>query len=132
MPPLLNHLFQIVDSTPLPSGFSAAIRLWPAHPIYRGHFPGHPVTPGVVFLQVVHELLEHHLKCRVRLLAMPQCKFLRIVNPEEDDRALLSIELQPGDKTLHLKALGQNSAGIFLKLTAVYAPSSEVYGQAHQ
>ncbi len=62
-----------------PHGFLLA----PEDPIAQGHFPGNPVVPGAVLLDVVLRAVEHRLglePARWRILA---AKFLRPVRPGE-------------------------------------------------
>ena len=41
----------------------ATVRLLPESPIYKAHFPGYPITPGVTILQMALELMgNRHLK----------------------------------------------------------------------
>jgi len=117
---LMNHLFKIVESSGSNSGMLATVQLFPDHVVYKGHFPGYPVTPGVVFIQMIHELVEHHLKRTVRLVEISNCKFLKIVNPQKENSAILSIDVISNEALFHVKALGKNSSGTFFKLDAVY------------
>ncbi len=48
------------------------------HPALPGHFPGHPIVPGVVLLALVEELLDDH---GLEVRACPQVKFLVPVAP---------------------------------------------------
>ena len=42
-------------------GQEVKIRLNPDHEIYRAHFPGNPITPGVCIVQIISEVLgEQH------------------------------------------------------------------------
>ena len=36
----------------------AMLRLLPDSPVYQGHFPGYPITPGVCLVQIALELIE--------------------------------------------------------------------------
>ena len=36
----------------------ATIRLLPESPVYKGHFPGYPITPGVCLVEIALELME--------------------------------------------------------------------------
>ena len=121
---LLNNLFEIVESAGNSSGFLVTIRILPEHIIYKGHFPGYPVTPGVVFIQIIHELVEYHLKKAIRLVEISNCKFLKIVNPEKESSAMISTSIISKEELFHVKALGKNSSGIFFKLDAVYSGSA--------
>jgi len=49
------------------------------HPALAGHFPGHPIYPGVVLLDAVVTAIEAHYGMRVR--GLPVAKFLAPVRP---------------------------------------------------
>ena len=38
-------------------GSGATLRLLPESPVYRGHFPGYPITPGVCLVQMALEVI---------------------------------------------------------------------------
>ena len=117
---LINNFFRVLETSIGESGFSSIIKLNPDHIVYTGHFPGHPVTPGVIQLQIVHELLENHFDKNLRLIKMPNCKFLKILNPKEILQLVVHIEFNRIDDELTIKARGENEAAIFFKLNATY------------
>ena len=39
-------------------GSGVTLRLLPESPVYRGHFPGYPITPGVCLVQMALEVIE--------------------------------------------------------------------------
>ena len=117
---LLNDLFEIIESSDEASGFLVKINILPDHIVYKGHFPGHPVTPGVIFIQIVHELAEAHFKRKIRLVEILNCKFLKIVNPNEENEATYSVELITKESLVYVKAFGRNNSGVFFKLSAIY------------
>jgi len=117
---LLDSLFEIVDSREDVNALSTRIRFFPGHAIFKAHFPGHPVTPGVIFLQIVQELLEKHLGETIRLVELSSCKFLRVVNPENEEIVYISLSHIAKDELLRVKALGKNDAGTIFKLNADY------------
>jgi 3-hydroxymyristoyl/3-hydroxydecanoyl-(acyl carrier protein) dehydratase len=49
------------------------------HPALAGHFPGHPIYPGVVLLDAAIGAIETHFGAPVR--ALPVAKFLSPVRP---------------------------------------------------
>lgn len=59
------------------------------HPSLPGHFPGHPIVPGVVILERVLEAIEatHGPLAAVRL---PQVKFTRPLLPGERAEVVVS------------------------------------------
>ena len=46
------------------------------HPCLAGHFPGNPVVPAVMLLELVGETLEGALGRRVQLAGVPLAKFM--------------------------------------------------------
>ncbi|MDG6774321.1 hypothetical protein QCB45_08250 [Thiomicrorhabdus sp. ZW0627] len=55
------------------------------HPSIAGHFPGHPVVPGVVLLAEVERLFKAHFE-DIQILKVVQAKFNRPVTPEQTVR----------------------------------------------
>lgn len=62
------------------------------HPSYAGHFPGQPIVPGVVLLDLVLQALHEHAPAATGDgLQIPVCKFVQAVRPG----AVLELSLQP-------------------------------------
>jgi len=65
------------------------------HPCLSGHFPAHPIVPGVVLLEKIENLLKSHLP-EWTILEISQTKFLEVVLPDQtievslDDSKLMS------------------------------------------
>lgn len=51
---LLNDFFKITDIKNADK-YTISIEMNPKHDIYKGHFPGNPITPGVCLTQMVKE-----------------------------------------------------------------------------
>ena len=117
---LLNDLFEVIETTVYEMGFATSIKLNPGHIVYSGHFPGHPVTPGVIQMQIVHELLEKYFGKSLKLITMARCKFLKILDPTETSHIVVHIGFKRNDELLHVKARGENGTAIFFKLDPVY------------
>jgi 3-hydroxyacyl-[acyl-carrier-protein] dehydratase len=58
----------------------------PLHDIYKAHFPGNPITPGVCLLQIALELLNAKFKRNLRMTEAKNIKYLKIINPLENQR----------------------------------------------
>ena len=77
--------------------------------VYQGHFPGQPVTPGVLMLQAVTELLSQASGKPLALKKVNNVKYLAMMDPDDIDGATLAVTLTPdnvataaytkGDKT---------------------------------
>jgi len=53
------------------------------HPLYDGHFPGLPVTPGVCLIQTATELMASAVGSPLCLIGARQIKFLQMHTPEK-------------------------------------------------
>ena len=67
----------------------------PDHPSLAGHFPGHPIVPGVVLLDAVLDAIRSASNGAVRLVAIVSTKFLQAVAPNQ--RVDLEIKFAPQD-----------------------------------
>jgi len=79
---LLKNFYTIQALEATDQKLEATLILNVDHPVYQGHFPGQPVVPGVVQLQMVKELLEEHLNKLLTINNMSQAKFLSLIVPD--------------------------------------------------
>lgn len=59
------------------------IQLDANHQMYKGHFPDFPLLPGVVQMELIHELFEKTLGKEISLIASKNIKYLGMINPNE-------------------------------------------------
>jgi 3-hydroxyacyl-[acyl-carrier-protein] dehydratase len=64
------------------SEISQAYCLDATHPCFAGHFPGNPIIPGVILLDLARALLVQWLPGS-RIKTITQAKFLHPVHPEQ-------------------------------------------------
>jgi acyl-CoA synthetase (AMP-forming)/AMP-acid ligase II len=84
------------------------------HPAFAGHFPGHPVLPGVVLLSLVMRALQREPALQERLGATPQIeqvKFLSAVGPGAEVQVSFSLPAGSGKSVgFELQAQGRTVA----------------------
>lgn len=91
---LLKDFYTPVTSEPVDkNSFKATVELQKKHPIFEGHFPQLPVTPGVGMLQIIKELTEDHLGHDLFLESASQVKFLSTVDPFKNPRLKFAITI---------------------------------------
>lgn len=78
------------------------LRMRNEHPVYQGHFPGNPITPGVLTLQMVRECLSHLIGRELRYSAIKNCRFVAMVQP--GDTLRLTLQSEKLDDIVKLKA----------------------------
>lgn len=77
---LQGELYRIVNR----EDTAVELRLLPESRIFAAHFPGFPITPGVVLIQVALELLETVFGVKAALPQVPLAKFVSPVFPSAD------------------------------------------------
>ena len=100
--------------------FSANIKLNENHEIFKGHFPGNPVTPGVCMMQIVKELTEEFTGKKLFLKSASNVKFMAIINPYETPNLQLQLTVSETDEEVKIKNTTSFGETIALKLSATY------------
>ena len=59
----LDSLYSVTQSRKTEGGFEFDISFFPGHFIYKAHFPGEPITPGVCIIQIATELFSLKFAC---------------------------------------------------------------------
>jgi 3-hydroxyacyl-[acyl-carrier-protein] dehydratase len=72
----------ILEETGEKQHFTVQLKLNPLHPIYKGHFPGNPVVPGVCQIMMMREILEWVFGKSLMVVHAVQVKFMAAINPE--------------------------------------------------
>lgn len=62
---------------------SFEIKLNPSCFIYKAHFPGEPVTPGVCIVQMALELMEELTGGKMEITRVKNVKFLSVISPRQ-------------------------------------------------
>ena len=119
---LQDNLFTIVSQHQEEGTAAFQVRLRPEWPIYKAHFPGHPITPGVCIVQMVQELLQGLLQRELILRHAKNVKYLSIVSPEEVTDLTITfskIEEQP-DGNIKVQAQVTSSETLYTKLSVTF------------
>ena len=84
------------------SELRAVIELNEEHDIFKGHFPGNPVLPGVCHLEIVGDLLYEAFGIKYRLKIAKNIKFLNFINPLVQKSLSYHLEISDfgGDKSI--------------------------------
>jgi 3-hydroxyacyl-[acyl-carrier-protein] dehydratase len=92
----LNDLYTIIQTEPEGNSnkFTVSIRINPSHQIFKGHFPGNPILPGVCIVQILKEILMDHMRIRLILQNAASIKYLSFINPELNGIVNFDVELK--------------------------------------
>ena len=107
---LKGELYDIVSLTPE----TAQIRINPSSVVYAAHFPGFPITPGVVIVKIAVELAGMVLNRKVDVVSAKNIKFLSPVIPDSDTTLLFkfpeqgSVSVYKGETLCATMSIGLN------------------------
>lgn len=112
---LFNNLYKIdeVEQT------AYTIALNPDSTIFKAHFPGQPVMPGVCTVQIAVELAEQLTGKAVTITDIKNAKFIRPILPSEEQTVVYDfIKAEEVDDTLALQVIVKSTSNdIFAKLS---------------
>ncbi len=119
---LLQDFYKITNLTSIEMGINATIKLNPNHEVYKGHFPGQAVVPGVIQLQIVKEILENHLDKELFMGSVSQVKYLIPITPEEINELNISISYKNNEEgNLKTSVLVSFGNAIFTKAKITFS-----------
>jgi len=92
---LLKDFYKIVElDSSDKENIKAIIDLNKDHEVYKGHFPGNPVVPGVCLTQLIKEVMENIESKDLSLVYANNIKFMAVVNPEVNNRLQIDLKIK--------------------------------------
>ncbi|MBU8893183.1 MAG: 3-hydroxylacyl-ACP dehydratase [Bacteroidales bacterium] len=92
---LLKDFYTIIElDSSDKENVKAIIDLNKEHKVYKGHFPGNPVVPGVCLTQLIKEVMENIEGMELSLVYASNIKFMAVVNPEINDRLQIDLKVK--------------------------------------
>lgn len=118
----------IIDSQNIEEGHAVfTITLNPQHRIYKGHFPGDGITPGVCILQIACDLfsLIHHQNFVIS--SMKSVKFMQLIRPAVTPKVTFEFTYQPAgeDGQYEAKCTVRHDQDTMTKITVTLCPESQ-------
>ena len=110
-----NKMLQgILYETMAVDAAGATVRLLPESPVYQGHFPGYPITPGVCLVEIALELIaemadqvghderEVGHDRRARLVGAKNIKFTSPIIPTEGTELRFNLGGEGSERTVEI------------------------------
>jgi len=117
---LIRGLYSVLNFEQDEQTVTALIKLKPDHEVFKGHFPGNPVMPGVCMIQIIKELTEQATGETLFLSVASNIKFMAIINPEKNDTLKLVLQLSEVDGQIKVKNTISFEDTLALKLNATF------------
>jgi 3-hydroxyacyl-[acyl-carrier-protein] dehydratase len=102
------------------STYESVLRIAASHPALPGHFPGQPIAPGVLLLDLILEHAERWRGAPLGVVALRQVKFTAPLLPEQD--AHLQLDLLEQELRFSITREGAKIAQGVFRLAAGRAP----------
>jgi len=120
---MIPNLYKITSVSALGDGsVSFEVQLNSECEIFKGHFPGQPVLPGVCTLEIIKDCIANIRGNKVILSGISQCKFTGMVDPRIENILKIDIEIKSCSKDLpgSVNAIVSASERVILKLKGEY------------
>ncbi|MBE8724919.1 3-hydroxyacyl-ACP dehydratase [Flavobacterium artemisiae] len=91
------------------------------HDVFKGHFPGNPIMPGVCMIQIIKELTEKFTQSSLLIQTLTNVKFMALINPEATPELRLELDItHTEDNLIKVKNTTFFNSTTALKLSTVY------------
>lgn len=120
---LKDNFYKVVSSNEKDeTSFSSTILINQEHEIFKGHFPGFPVVPGVCMMGIIKEILEDKLQNKLNLQSAANIKFLSLINPFENCEVEVEIKYALAEDGSYVTdgVISANNVPYFKIVRAVY------------
>lgn len=121
---LLNDFFYITSSSTEEAAGTYGISINPNHTIFKAHFPGNPIMPGVCQLDIVEEVMSERMGTPLHVSHIANIKYMGLLTPTNDPT--FSVELsriREVDDGIALQAVLRNENTIFTKMSITLSGS---------
>jgi 3-hydroxyacyl-[acyl-carrier-protein] dehydratase len=118
---MLQHLlFTFTDLQAKGDKLKTTIKLNAEHSIFKGHFPGQPVLPGVCMMQMVKEVTEVYIDKKIRLQKARELKFLSFIDPTEHISIQMELSVKRVNDEIKVDARLLNDTTLFFKFSGLF------------
>ncbi|MBB4800785.1 3-hydroxyacyl-[acyl-carrier-protein] dehydratase [Flavobacterium nitrogenifigens] len=82
------------------SKYNVTILVNEKHEVFKGHFPGNPIMPGVCMIQIIKELTEKFTQESLLIQTLTNVKFMALINPEATPELRLELDITLSEDNL--------------------------------
>ncbi len=117
---LIEGLYTILDLEENSPEIKAKVKIHGSHEVFKGHFPGNPIMPGVCMIQMIKEITEQVTGKELFLAVATNVKFMAKINPEENEIIDLVLTLSEENDQIKVKNITSYDQTVALKLSTTF------------
>jgi len=119
---LLKNFYKVISiENTAENKYLAVISVNEEHAVFKGHFPGNPIMPGVCMMQIIKELTEQISGSSLFMQSLSNVKFMALINPFNTLELRLELEVSMTETDLvKVKNVTYFDDTVALKLSSVY------------
>lgn len=119
---LLKDFYKVVSiENQAENNHLVLIRVNAEHEVFKGHFPGNPIMPGVCMMQIIKELVEQISGSSLFMQSLSNVKFMALINPMNTPELRLELDITMTETDLvKVKNITYFDETLALKLSSVY------------
>ncbi|WKK56997.1 hypothetical protein [Sphingobacterium sp. BN32] len=116
---LIPDFYTVLQSNLTETQVDAQIKLNAQHPIFQGHFPDNPVTPGVCMLQICKELTETATNKSLKISSCKNVKFTALINPFTDPELQINLAIKSESSSYKISGTAYFGDTLAIKISAL-------------
>ena len=102
------------------AGNVVRVRLNPGSAVFRGHFPGNPITPGVCQVGIIGEVAAKICGGSLVLREVKTLKYTDILRPDEEDVEVRFDKLEEAGEEVAAKGTVVSGDKVFTKFSLIF------------
>jgi len=112
----MNPVYTITLTSSCDSTFTATVKFNASHPVFSGHFPGQPVVPGVLLMEIAASATRQFTGKELIIKEASVIKFIRIIDPRKDNEVMLDVALTEEEGKYKLDLNFYHGDTVFVKV----------------
>lgn len=101
---LKDSYFKILSQQTDGADTQFEVEMLASHPVYEGHFPGKPVSPGVCNMQMLKECAETLIGREMMLNFVKQYRMMAVMSPQATPQVQIRMNLAETEEGYTLSA----------------------------
>jgi len=114
---MINKLYVIEKNEKISDGkWNSEVSINKDSNVFEGHFPGHPILPGVFMLEIIGSILSGITAGKRKLVEGDNIKFLSVLDPGVDNKISIAMSFTISeDQVYNVKSEMSGNGKTFLK-----------------